>query len=147
MVMKSTIVAAMAIAGPLVMSACTSWPLGAAPERPECRPEKHLIYYNFHEDDLRVTAQPVIQRIAEQVAACRKAGGELESVTIVGFPNRTENSDSGDATAVARGQAVLGALVAAGVPIEKISLASYRLEPDDINQPMRRRAEIAVEMR
>ena len=89
----------------------------------------------------------MIQLITEQVAACQKAGGELQSVSIVGFPNRTDISAGGDATAAARGQAVLAALVGAGLPAEKIKLVDHRLEAEDVNQPMRRRAEISVEMR
>ena len=145
--MKARIMAAVAFAGSLTMAACTSWPMFAAGVRPECGSQNHIIYYNFQEEDLRASTGPIIRRITQQVAACQKAGGELKSVTIVGFPNRTDNSVGGDETAAARGQAVLDALVAAGLPAEKIKLASYRLDSDDINQPMRRRAEIAVEMR
>jgi outer membrane protein OmpA-like peptidoglycan-associated protein len=145
--MAFTIKVAAALASALTASACISWPMSASRARPECASQTYIIYYNYHEEDLRVSTQPMIRHITEQVATCQKAGGQLKSVTIVGFPNRADNSAAGDETAVARGQAVLDALVAAGVPTQQIKLADYRLEPDDLKQPMRRRAEIAVEMR
>jgi hypothetical protein len=145
--MNSTNRAAIALASALTISACGSFPMSLSGKHPECQAEHYIIYYNFHEEDLRVSTRPMIQHIASQVAVCQKAGGELRSVTIVGFPNRTDNSLDGDETAVARGQAVLEALVTAGLPSDKIKLADHRLEPEDINQPMRRRAEIAVDMR
>jgi len=131
----------------LTSGACTSLPMFGSQPHPECRSQSHIIYYNYQEDDLRASADPIIELIAGEVEACRLAGGELESVSITGFPNRAENSASGDATAVARGQAVLAALVAAGLPSDKIQLSDYREGAEDINQSMRRRAEIAVRMR
>ncbi len=145
--MKTIVVAVCVLAAPFTTTACASLPLFASPARPECESKSHVIYYGYQEDDLRASTEPMIQLIAEQVAACQKAGGELQRVSIVGFPNRTDNSVGGDATAAARGQAVLAALVGAGIPAEKVSLVDHRLEAEDINQPMRRRAEIAVEMR
>jgi outer membrane protein OmpA-like peptidoglycan-associated protein len=145
--MKTTTISLATIAACLATMGCANWPMSASPVRPECQTQNHAIYYNFKEDDLRASADPIVRLITQQIAVCQQAGGELESVSIVGFPNRTDNSVGGDATATARGQAVLDALVAAGLPPEKIRLESYRLEPDDIDQPMRRRAEITVEMR
>lgn len=145
--MSKTIMAAMALAGSVIMTGCASWPMFGAPARPECRSQSFIIYYNYQEEDLRASAEPAIQLISERVTACQKAGGELMSVSIVGFPNRKDSSVGGDATAVARGQAVLDALVAAGLPAEKIKLADYWLDAEDSDQPMRRRAEIAIEMR
>jgi outer membrane protein OmpA-like peptidoglycan-associated protein len=136
-----------ALGGLLMTTACTSLPVFGASARSECQSSSHIIYYNLEEDDIRASANPIIQLIAHEVEMCRKAGGGLQRVSIVGFPNRADNSDSGDATAAARGQAVLGALIASGIPNEKIAMSSYRLEKEDINQPMRRRAEIEVEMR
>lgn len=138
---------AIVLANALAMSACGSLPNLLSEKHPECGSEHYIIYYNYREEDLRASTKPMIQHIAAQVATCQKAGGQLRSVTIVGFPNRTDDSTGGDETAVARGQAVLDALVTAGLPPEKIKLADHRLEPEDLNQPMRRRAEIAVEMR
>ena len=145
--MKTTIIAAFVLVAPFASTACSSLPLFASPARPECEAQNHVIYYGYEEDDLRASTEPMIQLITEQVAACQKAGGELKSVSIVGFPNRTDISAGGDATAAARGQAVLAALVGAGLPAEKIKLVDHRLEAEDVNQPMRRRAEISVEMR
>ena len=122
-------------------------PLIAGPARPDCAAKSYTIYYSYHEDDLRASAAPIIASIAEQVSACEKSGGKLQRATIIGFPNKADNSTGGDQTAVARGQAVREALVSAGVPDKQIKLANYRAEPGDLNEPMRRRAEIALKMR
>ena len=119
----------------------------ASPARPDCAAKSYTIYYSYQEDDLRASAEPIIRSIADQVGACQKAGGKLQRVTISGFPNRADNSAGGDVTAHARGQAVLEALIAVGLPKDQIKLANYRLKPNDLNQPMRRRAEIALKMR
>jgi outer membrane protein OmpA-like peptidoglycan-associated protein len=133
--------------GAMIASACTTIPLMAGPARPDCAAKSYTIYYNYHEDDLRASAAPIIASIADQVSACEKSGGKLQRATIIGFPNRADNSAGGDQTAVERGQAVREALVAAGVAESQIRLANYRSEPNDLNQPMRRRAEIALRMR
>lgn len=143
--MNLKIIAAMA--GVLVASACSTMPSLSAVSRPECAARSYTIYYSYHEDDLRASAAPIISSIANQVAACEKSGGKLTHVTIIGFPNKTDNSAGGDKTAYERGRAVFDALVAAGLPAKQIKLANYRTEPNDLNQPMRRRAEIALKMR
>jgi outer membrane protein OmpA-like peptidoglycan-associated protein len=143
--MKLKIIAA--IAGTMMASGCMTMPTMMSNARPECASKSYTIYYSYHEDDLRASAAPIITSIADQIGACQKAGGKLKSVTIIGFPNRTDNSAGGDQTAAARGQAVREALITAGLPAKQIKLANYRLEPDDLNQPMRRRAEIALKMR
>jgi hypothetical protein len=135
-----------AAAGAIMASSCATMP-GMSAARPQCAPKSYTIYYNYLEDDLRASAAPIIRSVAEQVASCETSGGKLNRVTIIGFPNRTENSAGGDKTAAARGQAVLEALVAAGLPVQKIKLANYRTQPSDLNEPMRRRAEIALKMR
>lgn len=145
--MNFRVITAITLSALFIASGCSTLSKFGSSKRPECGSENHIIYYNYKEEDLRASTQPMIKRIAEQVAACEASGGKLRSVTIVGFPNRADTSAAGDETAVARGQAVLDALVAAGLPADKVKLASYRLEEDDLNQPMRRRAEIAVEMR
>lgn len=134
------------IAGAMMISSCATMPMMGGANRPECAAKSYTIYYSYQEDDLRASAAPIIRAVAEQVAACEKSGGKLQRLTIIGFPNRTENSVAGDETAVARGQAVLEALVAAGLPGRQIRLANYRKQPDDLNEPMRRRAEIALKM-
>jgi outer membrane protein OmpA-like peptidoglycan-associated protein len=118
-----------------------------AKARPECASKSYTIYYNYHEDDLRASAAPIISSIADQVVLCQNAGGKLRNVTIIGFPGKSVNSARGDQTAMARGQAVRDALVTSGLPANKIKLANYREEPSDLDQPMRRRAEIALKMR
>jgi outer membrane protein OmpA-like peptidoglycan-associated protein len=143
--MKLKIIAA--ISGALMASACSTMPMMGATSRPECASKSYTIYYSYMEDDLRASAGPVIHNIAEYVSACERAGGKLRGVTVVGFPNRTDDSAGGDKTAHARGQAVLEALVAAGLPANQIKLADHRLGEDDVNQPMRRRAEIELKMR
>lgn len=142
--MKLRMIAALGCMG--AASACAGLPTVAS-ARPECASKSYTIYYSYQEDDLRASAAPIISSIADQVAACRRAGGKLRGATITGFPNRADNSAGGDATAHARGQAVREALVAAGLPNNQIRLANYRQEPSDLNQPMRRRAEIALKMR
>jgi outer membrane protein OmpA-like peptidoglycan-associated protein len=141
--MKLKIIAA----GALMASACSTMPMLGATARPECAAKSYTIYYSYLEDDLRASAAPIITSIADQIGACQRSGGKLRSVTIIGFPNRADNSVGGDQTAHQRGQAVREALVTAGVPDKQIKLANYRSEPSDLNQPMRRRAEIALKMR
>jgi hypothetical protein len=135
------------VAGTMMVSSCATMPMMGATKRPECAAKSYTIYYSYQEDDLRASAAPIIASVADQVAACEKSGGKLQRLTIIGFPNRTENSAAGDETATARGQAVLNALAAAGLPVRQIKLANYRKQPDDLNEPMRRRAEIVLKMR
>jgi outer membrane protein OmpA-like peptidoglycan-associated protein len=144
--MKLKIIALVAAAA-MMASACTTMPTLGAAARPECAAKSYTIYYSYHEDDLRASAAPIIGSIADQVAACQKAGGKLQRVTIIGFPGRAVDSPRGDQTAFARGQAVQEALISAGLPAKQIKLANYRSEPDDASQPMRRRAEITLKMR
>lgn len=143
--MKLKIVAA--VAGAMMASSCAALSGTGVAARPECASKSYTIYYSYQEDDLRASAAPIIRSVTEQVASCENAGGKLNRVTIVGFPNRAENSPGGDRTAAARGRAVLEALVAAGLPAQKIKLANYRVQAPDVNEPMRRRAEISLRMR
>jgi outer membrane protein OmpA-like peptidoglycan-associated protein len=143
--MKLKIIAA--VAGTMMASSCATMPALRSNARPEFASKSYTIYYSFHEDDLRASAAPIISSVADQVVMCQNAGGKLKSVTIIGFPNRTDNSAGGDQTATARGQAVRDALITAGLPAKQIKLANYRAEPNDLDQPMRRRAEIALKMR
>lgn len=145
--MKSMMIAAMALTGSLTASACAGWPTTRPIARAECAPQSDTIYYSYQADDLDASAEPIIHRIAERVAACRAAGGELTRITITAFPNRTDTTVGGDQTAQVRGRAVFDALVAAGLPAKRIKLTNYRRELDNPNQIMRRRAEISTEQR
>lgn len=129
---------------------CTSLPfVGAgAPNRPACSEPPIVIYFTPESDAVPQAAAPLIAHAREAVAQCRAQGGTLRRVVVRAYPDAGETGPEADRAALARAEAVVAALVEAGLPGERVVAVDYRRgEHADPTHIMRRHADISFDMR
>ena len=139
---------AIAVLGLLALSACANIPLiGDGAPRPECEEPVITVYFEPGRDALPDTAAPLIRHAKEAVDQCRAQGGRLHRVVVTAFPDaETEGADA-DRAALGRAEAVVAALVEAGLPPSKVVAVDYRrAAEDDVTHVMRRHADISLRM-
>lgn len=129
---------------------CASLPFvgGETPNRPACAEPAIAIYFAPESDALPEAARPLIAHAHEAVTQCRAQGGTLRRVVVRAYPDAGETGPEADRAALARAQTVVDALVAAGLPGERVVALDYRRgEHADPTHIMRRHADITIDMR
>lgn len=114
---------------------------GVSP-RPECAPFRATLYFEPDSSALLPAATPILRDLADRIAVCRAAGGELTRVVVAAFPDRSARRAEARSEVAARAQTARDALVAAGLPRSAIRIRNRT----DEAQLMQRRAEIEVSM-
>lgn len=114
---------------------------GARPERFE----KFVIYFDHGKTDVDAGSEAVYR---DMLAEVRKRPGV--DATVAGHADRTAEAGRNEAIALVRAYKVRDALVAAGIPIERIELDSYgESRPavpteDDVPELRNRRVEVTI---
>lgn len=113
--------------------------LGPSP-RPECATSTSALYFEPTADVLTAPSAPIIREVMERIAVCGAAGGELQRIVVIAYPDRGAGRREAQAAVRARADAVREALIAAGAPANRIEI---RQRPDG-TQIMQRRAEVEI---
>lgn len=143
--MKSVIWAALSAA--FVCAACVSTPERDGPSpRAECANETATIYFEPDAASLPEPSARLVADLVQRMNACTGAGGEVERVSIVSFPDERASRREANAEMDARAAVVRDALTRLGVPAYKIVTRDYSRRTDGERAIMQRRAEIHVEM-
>ncbi|MGE0045769.1 MAG: hypothetical protein AB7J28_02630 [Hyphomonadaceae bacterium] len=135
----------------ILLGGCSSLPFAGgeeAPARPACAAQSVTVYFQPDSEALPATAQPIVRQAVEIVEACRAQGGDLVMATIHAFPDEGETGEQAERAAVSRAETVLRGLIEAGMPADRVRGIYAPNAPENApDQVMRRRADIALEMR
>ncbi|MET0183298.1 MAG: hypothetical protein ABW199_10465 [Caulobacterales bacterium] len=134
-----------AIALAAMSASCATRTEPSADRAAACGSSSERVYFNDDSEDLPPDAQPILLHVVRSIDQCRAAGGELDRVSIVAFPDRGETGDSADQLADARAVKVKDAITVAGAPANKIEIIDFRARREDPDRVMRRHATIRVE--
>ena len=104
-------------------------------------------FFTAGEEKLAPSADASLRFVNTRITACTKVGGALDAVTIEAFPDRTVTGDSAEAIANARAKGVREAIIAVGIPEDRVKVTEFHNGSDNLGRLMRRRADIAVTFR
>jgi OOP family OmpA-OmpF porin len=116
------------------------------PVEAACMPSSQLVFFDFDRHDLTPAGRETVRAVAEQ--AQRAPVGTL---IVSGHADRSGSDQYNDALSKRRLDTVIDALMAAGLPRERLARAEYFGErqtrvatPDGVRQPENRRVEIRL---
>lgn len=134
-----------------VLGACASNGPATGPETSParaaaCETTTERVYFAPELQDLPAEAAPILRAVMERVHECEAAGGTLQGLNVVAFPDSSETGPDADDLARERAGEVREALIALGAPAAKVQTISHRDVPEDPNRVLRRHATIGIVM-
>ncbi|MBI1186561.1 MAG: hypothetical protein GC206_04405 [Alphaproteobacteria bacterium] len=151
--MRRLLTGAACAAAALALAGCGTmrmpWSGASAQERAAaCGETSFAVYFEPESAALASGAETIIQQGVGPLETCRAAGGELVRATVRAYPDEAM-LDGPDATRLvyARTEAVVAALVGAGLPPTQVVGYDHRANPTAVMSIMRRQAEVKLEMR
>lgn len=134
----------------MALSGCAAMPWSgpsAAERAAACATTTFSVYFEPESAALSPDAQAIIRQGVAPVAACEDAGGELVRATVRAYPDEAM-LDGAEATRLvyARTEAVVAALVSAGLSPTQVVGFDHRSAPTAVMSIMRRQAEVTLEM-
>ena len=133
----------------LAVGACASFSPASAPgpsPRADCPTTHNVLYFQEDAATLSPSASPILREIMEQISACRTAGGDVQRIIVVAYPDRSAGRQEGNTSIQERANMVRDALISAGAPAARIRIERPR-SSSETGQIMQSRAEIEVRQR